>query len=70
MKKITIYVHDEIPGATENSISKLTDFLWNNNMEVVNVKQETINNEFEALDFESDKKGNVIRENCTKENEV
>jgi Trm5-related predicted tRNA methylase len=69
MKKITIYVHDEIPGATENAISKLTNFLWDNNMEVVNIKQEIINNELEALDFETDKKGKVIKENCLREDE-
>jgi len=62
MKKISIYVNEEMEGAVDKSISKLIDFIWDNGMESVNIKQEKIPiSSNEGLNFESDKNGYVIR---------
>jgi len=62
MKKISIYVHNEVEGSVDKVISKLVDILCDNNVEVVNIKQEELTHkeENEALNFRSDDKGCVI----------
>jgi len=54
MKKITIYVHDELEGATDEILKApkelLVEWLCNHDLEVVNIRCEDINNELEALD--------------------
>jgi len=62
MKKISIYVNEELDGAVDKSISKLIDFICDNDMEIVNIKQEEIpvlSNE--GINFESNENGYVVR---------
>jgi len=40
MKKISIYVHDEIEGASEKAMDLLVSCLCQNDVEVVNIKCE------------------------------
>jgi len=62
MKKISIYVNEEIDGAVDKIINILNNIIWDNNMELVNIKQEEIPIlSMEGLNFESDEKGYVIR---------
>ena len=54
MKKITIYAHDELEGATDEILKTpnelLVEWLCDHDLEVVNIRCEDINNELEALD--------------------
>jgi len=62
MKKISIYVNEVTEGAVDKIINILGDIIWDNNMELVNIKQEKIPAlSIEGLEFESDEKGYVIK---------
>ena len=51
MKKITIYVHDQVDGAAvtilEEGDKSLATWLWDNNLEVVDIKCDEVTDEEE-----------------------
>lgn len=54
MRKVSIYVHDEVDGALDKVLAEnknsLANWLWDHNLEVVNIIEEDIFDEDEAFE--------------------
>ena len=58
MRKVSIYVHDEVAGALDKVLAEsrdsLANWLWDHNLEVVNIVEEDIFDEDEALELDEE----------------